>query len=73
LTQAIVLPNRQYVQETVMPHAIKLCSSVDASLVVVDKFSVSDSDEELQVTIDGTDAESQLIQCILSIDLTHDL
>lgn len=73
LTQAIVLPNRQYVEETVMPHAIKLCTSVDASLVVVDKFTVSGVGKELQVTIDGTDAENQKVQCILSVDLTNDL
>jgi hypothetical protein len=56
-----------------MPHAIKLCTSVDASLVVVDKFTVSGVGKELQVTIDGTDAENQKVQCILSVDLTNDL
>jgi len=74
LTKYIVLPNKQYISDRVVPHAPQLCSSVEVSLTMVDTFSVEMKENSMLVAIKWSDASwEKSIDCDLSLDLLDNL
>lgn len=73
LIRYIVLPNRNYVADKVMPFASKLCSTIDHSMTIVDKFETVAKDGALLTTIWWSDVDNNTLLCTLRIDLSTDL
>jgi len=51
LTKYIVLPNKKYISDKVMPFAPQLCSSIDHTMSMVDTFDVKTENNAIIVSI----------------------
>ena len=73
LTKYIVLPNKKYISDKVMPFAPQLCSSIDHTMSMVDTFDVKTENNAIIVSIMWSDAKWNALKCVLSVDLKANL